>query len=88
MNAKSASLVVLGLFLGLIASALFGEHQSAAAADPPLASQTPRYQVSAYAGPHGNGFGHGCYIIDTTTGEVWQTGQGGQLSKVLKPLAK
>jgi hypothetical protein len=41
-----------------------------------------RYQVSAYAGVTGGSIGHGCYILDTATGEVWHTRHGGQAAKV------
>ena len=47
-----------------------------AQAPPPAAQvQSPaRFQISAFAGPgqNGNVF-HGCYTVDTATGELWIT---------------
>jgi hypothetical protein len=44
-----------------------------------------RYQISAFAGQAKNGdVFHGCYIADTTTGQVWMSipGQGAQAQRV------
>ena len=34
-------------------------------------SPTGRFQISSFAGENGAGSG-GCYVIDSTTGEVWR----------------
>jgi hypothetical protein len=37
-----------------------------------------RFQVSAYAGMVSQSLLHGAYVIDTTTGKVWQVQAGGE----------
>ncbi len=54
---------------------------------PALAQSAPggtagRYQISAYAGTTPGGLGHGCYLVDTATGQVWHSRYGGTAEKV------
>jgi hypothetical protein len=47
------------------------------------AATTPRYQISAYASPRSGGVvHHGCYIVDSTSGQIWHTRAGGEVEKV------
>ena len=84
MNKTSCfALLVAGVLLGLIGVDLVGGQDT----PPPVPSNgvlpTPRYQVSAYAGPKYQGMGHGCYVVDTVTGELWHVREGGQPGKVV-----
>ena len=50
-----------------------------------VATAAGRYQISAFSGQSKNGeVFHGCYITDTTTGNVWVSipGQGAQAQRV------
>jgi hypothetical protein len=78
-SASGIGMLLLGAVLGVIVSVGPGGRRADAQQPAPAAA---RYQVSAYAGPSGQGFGHGCYILDTVTGELWQAQQGGRLQKV------
>jgi hypothetical protein len=78
-STSGIAMALLGAVLGVAATAELGDRR--ADAQPPAAGP-PRYQVSAYAGPSGQGFGHGCYIIDTVTGELWKAQLGQQPQKV------
>ena len=54
----------------------------------PAAAAGGRYQISAFAGQAKNGdVFHGCYIADTTTGQIWMSipGQGAQAQRVSQP---
>ena len=77
-NAVFAALValVIGLVLG---TAVFTNHVVAQSETPKVPN---RYQISAYAGPTRDGFGHGCYILDTQTGQIWHARVGGEAEKV------
>jgi hypothetical protein len=60
-----------------------GWNNAAVAQAPAAAGSVLRYQISAYAGQTaGGGVHHGCYIVDTTTGQVWHTRAGGATEKV------
>jgi len=50
------------------------------------AGAASRYQVSAYAGGVGEDVHHGCYIVDTRTGELWHARLGGTPEKVADKL--
>jgi hypothetical protein len=78
------SLILAGLLAGLVASmGTVPRAEAQAAAE----TQPGRYQVSAYAAHSSTGnFGHGCYIVDTTTGEVWHARAGGERTKVSERL--
>jgi hypothetical protein len=39
-----------------------------------------RYQISAY----GTGTSHGCYLVDTTRGDMWYSQQGSKMRPVRK----
>jgi hypothetical protein len=80
---KSNAWIIGGLLLALVLA--FGLGQSftgSSLADEPQQRTVARYQISAYAGTTGAGVGHGCYIVDTTTGQVWHTLAGGTIQKV------
>jgi hypothetical protein len=73
----------MGVVLGVaVAGFLAGPRVDA---QPPAAGP-PRYQVSAYGGPVGGSLLHGCYIVDTVTGETWQAQAGHQPQKVADKL--
>src|SRR5687768_9669839 len=76
---KSASFatgaVLLALLIGLaLGAALVGNPAVAQSGSTPAAG---RYQVSAYGAPTGENYRFGCYVLDTATGELWHTAQGG-----------
>lgn len=73
-----AALVIFfcGLALGVM---FFG---NPAVAQTGSTSAAGRYQISAYAGSTNAGVGHGCYLVDTATGQVWHTRLGGSAEKV------
>ena len=85
MKALHAVLVIGGIALGL----LLGSH-SPAVAQQDRAPAANRYQVSAFAGQAaGSGdMVHGCYTIDTATGETWMSLAGGAPQKVAEPRGK
>ena len=85
MKAVHAVLVLCGAALGaLLASLAPALAQPERAAPPP---PPPRFQISAFAGqaPNGGDMVHGCYTIDTTTGETWLSLSGGPPQKVPDP---
>ncbi|HUP81129.1 MAG TPA: hypothetical protein VM260_21445 [Pirellula sp.] len=73
-------LIVIGAIIGAVVTSGLGVR--AVEAQPPVQVQPSRYHVSAYAGPTRDIFGHGCYILDGATGELWHAQQGGKLEKV------
>lgn len=77
---KSTYWSVALLFVGLVAGYLVGTGSGdrLANAQAPAAPGGGRYQLSSW-GSHGD---HGCYILDTVSGEVWQvTGYNPQRAK-------
>ena len=72
--------VLVALLIGLVLGAAF--FGNPAVAQTGSAAAAGRYQISAYAGPTKDGFGHGCYVLDTATGQVWHTRHGGETEKV------
>jgi hypothetical protein len=76
----AAALAVVGLTVAAFAQIASDQPANP---QPAVAGQVLRYQISAYAGPGGGGsVHHGCYIVDTATGEVWHTRTGGTAEKV------
>jgi len=84
MKALHAVLVLCGVALGALFASL-----APAVAQPERAAAPPRFQISAFAGHAQNGdMVHGCYTIDTGTGETWVSlGSGGQ-QRVSEPRVK
>jgi hypothetical protein len=77
------ALTLLGVLLGAITTSSLGVRQAEAQPPRPGQIEVPsRFQVSAYAAHTVGGIGHGCYIIDSATGELWHARSGGQLEKV------
>ena len=76
-------LLVVGLIVGFCVSGN-ATGPNANAQGIPIAVPTPRFQVSAWAIGAGPGFlgNHGCYIVDTVSGELWQTTASGKPLKV------
>ena len=93
---KSSHWTVVLLLLGLVVGVAVGggvtERKATAQEKPPGGSvsmlPTPgRFQISAWgyavvqtAGPAKSE--HGCYIVDTVTGELWQVDTAGQRQKI------
>jgi hypothetical protein len=80
---------VAALFVLLLIVLAIGQawNKPAIAQPPAAAGSGLRYQISAYAGQgEGGGLQHGCYIVDTTTGQVWHTRAGGAAKKVSSEL--
>ena len=76
--------VALGALLASLAPAVAQPGRAAAAASPPQ-----RFQISAFAGQAVNGdMVHGCYTIDTGTGETWVSLGSGVPQKVSEPRVK
>ena len=73
MKVLHAVLVLCGLGLGFVLAEV-----SPAGAQPKPAPPAQRYQISAFAvqAPNGDTF-HGCYTVDTATGELWLSVPGG-----------
>jgi hypothetical protein len=71
---------IIGLLVVLILGIAIGQHwDNRAQAQEPNQVQLGvlRYQISAYGGPTANGsVHHGCYVVDTRTGQVWHTSAG------------
>jgi hypothetical protein len=84
MKPLHAVLVVCGIALGLFLASL-----SPTVAQQDRAPAANRYQVSAFAGQAPSGdMVHGCYTIDTATGETWMSLAGGAPQKVAEPRGK
>ena len=85
MRTLHAVLVLCGVALGLLLASL-----APAVAQQDRAPAVHHYQVSAFAGqaPNGGDMVHGCYTIDTTTGETWLTLAGGEPQRVSEPRVK
>jgi len=80
--AIAASLTAATAVLALI----FGAN-ALAQIDKPAAALTPRFQVSAWAFGSDAGKGErGCYIIDTSTGELWIAHADGAPKKLAEKL--
>lgn len=84
---SATALVVAGSLLGAIVTVSVGQPVAAqvvTATSPNTGSFNPgTYQVSSYAAQQNSGaFGHGCYIINTTTGELWHARTGAKPEKV------
>jgi hypothetical protein len=78
---------MIGALLAVVAMSIVAfaqiEEDRPANDQPPAAGTVLRYQISAYAGTgSGGSVHHGCYIVDTQTGEVWHTRTGGTAEKV------
>jgi hypothetical protein len=83
MKAMSLGAVLIGgVILGSIGVGLAGG-QAPENADAGGSARVPRFQASASAGPKYTGFGHGYYVLDTVTGELWHARQGGPAEKVV-----
>jgi hypothetical protein len=82
MNARFVTLAVLVL---MIVSVSLGA--ALVAQTTGGGSSAGRYQISAYGTPTGGGgFHHGCYVLDTATGQVWHVLAGGVPEKVADKL--
>ncbi|HMJ66541.1 MAG TPA: hypothetical protein VK615_14450 [Candidatus Binatia bacterium] len=46
----------------------------------------PRFQISAWAFAGDGRSGHGAYVVDTATGEVWVVHEGGTQKKLVDKL--
>jgi hypothetical protein len=83
---KSNLWTIGGLLAVLLLGIAIGHHwdnrAQAQVPDKPQLSVL-RYQISAYGGPTANAsVHHGCYLVDTRTGQVWHTLAGGKTQEV------
>ena len=83
---KSNHWGLVSLAVGLVVGILVGGsmmERSAAAQGVSVGAPAARYQLSAWfvPGPGNQAVGRGCYILDTVTGEVWESGKDGQEPK-------
>ena len=87
MKAFHVVLVLCGIAVGLLLASLA---PAVAQQDRPDRAPAPhRYQVSAFAGQAPNGdMVHGCYTLDTATGETWMSLAGGPPQKVAEARGK
>lgn len=77
---STVGVALVALLIGLVlGTAFFG---NPAVAQTGSAASAGRYQISAYAGSTKDGLAHGCYVLDTATGQVWHTRLGGEAEKV------
>ena len=81
---KSNPWTIVGLLVVLLLGIAIGQQwDNRAMAQAPEPGNVLRYQISAYAGPAGSGdVHHGCYIVDTRTGQVWHVLAGGGRQEV------
>lgn len=88
MKPLHAVLILCGAALGVLLACLAPALAQPERAGPPTPAPA-RYQISAFAGQAQNGdMVHGCYTIDTATGETWVSlGSGGQ-QRVSEPRTK
>jgi hypothetical protein len=81
-----SSFVIGAVFMAAIGflwdSSAVAQRQASGPQRPIGTAATGRYQISAYAGQADAGVSHGCYIVDTRTGQVWYTRAGGEAEKV------
>ncbi|RIK82530.1 MAG: hypothetical protein DCC67_07070 [Planctomycetota bacterium] len=77
---SAVAFAFVGIVLGALASPYAAAPRAQTLETAPAAEA--RFQISAYAGPSGEGFGHGCYLVDTTTGELWHARFGGKVEKI------
>jgi hypothetical protein len=61
-----------------IGALLSGDPAAAQSGSGPMT----RYQISSYSGPTPQGVHHGCYVVDTLTGQLWHARLGGPPEKV------
>ena len=87
--------------VGLAAAGLAAAFILGSLAQAPLAAQQgpggpgggprprpPRFQISAFAGQTPQGVFHGCYTLDTATGELWVTSGDQPAKRVSEALRK
>ena len=82
---RSQAILILGWvsLLVFVASLVSGFGQTNKAPSPPR--EVPRFQVSSLGFGSPNRTEHGCYIIDTMTGELW-VGSAAGVKKVSEAL--
>jgi hypothetical protein len=68
----------------LFAGLFFGANlpQQEASAQGRQAFGNGRFQISSYGDTLGDSVHHGCYVLDTSTGQVYHAGLGGAVEKV------
>ena len=54
----------------------------------PRGPRPARFQISAFSGQTPQGVFHGCYTVDTATGELWVTSGDQPAKRVSEPLRK
>jgi hypothetical protein len=81
---RATLLVIVCIVVGFGSATLV--HDKSANAQPAADRGASRYQISAFAGTTPQGVFHGCYVLDTTTGQVWHVRAGGEPEKVVSEL--
>ena len=70
----------LGLLVGLFVGTNLPQQE--ASAQGRQAFGNGRFQISSYSGATGDSVHHGCYVLDTSTGQVYHAILGGNVEKV------
>ncbi len=74
---------MVGLLVVLLVGIAIGQlWDNRAMAQAPEPGNVLRYQISAYAGQRDGDVHHGCYVVDTRTGQVWHVLAGGGRQEV------
>ena len=92
MNRSQVGLSALGLaaafLVGSLSQGPVSAQQDPGQPGPPRGPRPPRYQISAFAEQTPQGVFHGCYTVDTATGELWVTSGDQPAKRVSEPLRK
>lgn len=75
-TAVATAALLVGFLLGASVT------DQSALAQPRQAFGNGRFQISAYADTVGDSVHHGCYVLDTSTGQVYHALLGGNAEKV------
>ena len=77
---QSVVLLLAGLIVGLcVGGNITGPSANAQGIPNAVAPSVPRFQITSWTSGTGT---HGCYIIDTTTGQLWSCDGSGRPAKI------
>ena len=92
MKRSHVGLAAVGLtasfLLGSLAQSPLAAQQEPGGPGGPRGPRPPRFQISAFSGQTPQGVFHGCYTVDTATGELWVTAGDQPAKRVSEPLRK